>query len=1855
MTNDLNHFFFNLEESIKTKTLNDEILNKFSAIAKQISENPSNDQIDLLISQTVKRIMETGIKDDDNQVSLFLNLFDSLKIMIFSCIKTQNKNLLLKIFPISDIKNKFYNQNSLYSKIFYDVITNNFIFNLPESIQMDNSFFVPIIFLLRITSNLQCYFKDINQMTIQHSIDFVIEFMRNVKIKFNESDSLIEIMIQSLTDIINSNKSIDLFSDGFLMLFSNIIKTNSNKVKIQLLDFLGELMKINENNENSSQFFIRIAKYVAISPLDLNVLDKSKAIIGSYLKSFELKEIICFYKNTYNMMDADARKIVYSLLIQVFGPEIPKTILDNIENNAFKIEFLCLILEGLLKADICDEFCYYIIEQLRYLAENYPKHLIYSFTTFFNILKIGNNREIIKFQIKALNLYNQVFQQCCSFKICDFLNDRLCRLYHICRERPKDIEFSELQNSLDNIMNSIDNYLEKNDLTLGILDLLFTLTIIRNMNAIIDDPSTKFKVLHNTYCIPQYKYFQEYIFKIIMNIKDNDLLKKAVSYFSKFFTNSQNELEDFKFLYNILVDIISCIDESGNSIENQLKKRNLLYFLYYTILNIECPYQLEDFNFDGIKRLHYDEKKNKVGFEIYHNDKKLFKLYVPLENDINALKLSLKARIEMRQRRAVILDEINNFQIHNINRLNIEYEQDQEFNFYYSSPSIELYKNGFIYYLFSQYDSDPCSELTKIINKFLSFLPPLNSIIEMPPEKYLQELVDSTKNISKLNYLLRCIKHLNNKNKGAKLYFRDNFNQFWHIIHDSKLKNKSKIEVFYYLVSRTTYENNSNAYYYIIGRIFHELIFHQRKSYIISSKLLIKILRKYHINLPSIVILHAIQMASTKECTFIKDIFDYLPGQYSIAQMILDSLKNNNHPKILLEIIQSKVYEFENIADGKKLYNALIDNCHNCGPNELNALISILIKLFEKHEHNIDPNPADYLTLLGAVFRRGNNESAKLAFELFEVFYPKIDCQITQFVYEKIYNNFEQNLWLYEPNKSCDIVKLKNLNYICYATSLIQVLNRMPSFLIHLFESKEQKLEKLQWLFASLQMTNKTEINPEPFISSWCGWDNKPIEIQKQQDVNEFFQYLINDCPEKCQNIFKGSFETQYAFPKLEVKQEDFSSIQVETENFSTLYQALEAFSDPSELYTASSQLYPKKKIMKHPEILAIQPNRYKLKSNKLTKLHHYFEFPEKLNLKFLTKDNQDCNYILHSIICHYGNEAHGHYFAIIRRKYFEKFSDYFQDKISTDLQQTFQSIELGIPQKYRETLKNKIAQANSPNNSNIKKLKKLKSYDNCSEWVKISDSIIEFVSDFGDAFGGKIPDLDNPAEGIYGTASLIFYESQDHLEKICNNNSTVNFSNDDHFKKLKQQINKENEQETFRNIFFSEDIVNFLKKISSIELNTAFLHYIIMHAGSQFDKHINDFIQKTDNINSLDIAINNFDNFISIIQQNSRLGKKYTFFSDHMKIIMKQEKAIKLVELMLNYIINNSNSKQMIPELLLLVNEYFKNHVNPDLYPFNSTLEQTMCMLLIKIFNMPLDSSNLQRIATSFVYLLRVKKKYFKNVNFEKLFDILFDKIGSLNWTSKFFELKYLLEKDEVSSISHYISNPPEINNVDLAKSFTKYNCYIIAKMYPQKIPDIIQNISNSWKHAKLNKFIDYLNSNWNLDDPVFQEIFLSCIDNGLFDEGLYPVSIVLSLHKSSNDFKALALDHIVKNSKYQDENIYNFLLNLVNERQDEDIVLMCIKLAKYSFQYFSIEQVFDAIFQKFVQNPDNEDETILNFTTHKKKFIIKMFNAFYESIIAIDHSKITPIINSKIYLKLENIFQESTNFEKWKSILAE
>ena len=172
--------------------------------------------------------------------------------------------------------------------------------------------------------------------------------------------------------------------------------------------------------------------------------------------------------------------------------------------------------------------------------------------------------------------------------------------------------------------------------------------------------------------------------------------------------------------------------------------------------------------------------------------------------------------------------------------------------------------------------------------------------------------------------------------------------------------------------------------------------------------------------------------------------------------------------------------------------------------------------------------------------------------------------------------NFDRQQMIRSPE---GYAGLKNLSNTCYLNSLLTQLFmnvEFRDFLLQLQitdpESSQKLLDETKNLFAYMQETWLKSVDPQGLVDTIQTYDNEPIDVTIQMDVDEFYnllfdrweaQILDDDAKKKFRTFYGGQLVQQIKSKEcshISERLEPFSAIQCDIKGKASLEESLQAY-----------------------------------------------------------------------------------------------------------------------------------------------------------------------------------------------------------------------------------------------------------------------------------------------------------------------------------------------------------------------------------------------------------------------------------------------------------------------------------------------------------------------------------------------------------------------------------------------------------------------------------------------------------------------------------------------------------------------
>ncbi|KAI0840468.1 hypothetical protein F5Y06DRAFT_262834 [Hypoxylon sp. FL0890] len=272
---------------------------------------------------------------------------------------------------------------------------------------------------------------------------------------------------------------------------------------------------------------------------------------------------------------------------------------------------------------------------------------------------------------------------------------------------------------------------------------------------------------------------------------------------------------------------------------------------------------------------------------------------------------------------------------------------------------------------------------------------------------------------------------------------------------------------------------------------------------------------------------------------------------------------------------------------------------------------------------------------------------------------------------------------------SCGYSGLRNLSNTCYLNSLFTQLFMNVGFRRFMLERRVRNphthalLQETQALFAFLQDSRRRFVEPQACVGRIMTYDETPIDIHNQMDVDEFYSLLfdrweaqlsLESDKKSLRSIYGGELVQQVKSKEcqhISERIEPFSAIQCDIKGKASLEESLQAYVD-GEIMEGDNKYKcsdcdrhvdaVKRACLKDiPDNLIFHLKRFDFNLRTLTrsKINDYFPFPTKIDMQPYTIEHlsdPSCNsepdmFELVGILVHSGTAESGHYYSYIRER----------------------------------------------------------------------------------------------------------------------------------------------------------------------------------------------------------------------------------------------------------------------------------------------------------------------------------------------------------------------------------------------------------------------------------------------------------------------------------------------------------------------------------------------------------------------------------------------------------------------------
>ncbi|KAI0480668.1 ubiquitin carboxyl-terminal hydrolase [Xylariaceae sp. FL0804] len=272
---------------------------------------------------------------------------------------------------------------------------------------------------------------------------------------------------------------------------------------------------------------------------------------------------------------------------------------------------------------------------------------------------------------------------------------------------------------------------------------------------------------------------------------------------------------------------------------------------------------------------------------------------------------------------------------------------------------------------------------------------------------------------------------------------------------------------------------------------------------------------------------------------------------------------------------------------------------------------------------------------------------------------------------------------------TCGYAGLRNLSNTCYLNSLFTQLFMNTGFRRFILNARvgisesHQLLQETQSLFAALQDSRRRSIDPQPCVDQIMTYEEMPIDIHNQMDVDEFYSLLFDrweaqlssESDRKAlRSVYGGQLVQQVKSKECEhisERIEPFAAIQCDIKGKSSLEESLQAYVD-GEIMEGDNKYKcstcdrhvdaVKRACLKDiPDSLIFHLKRFdfNLRTLQRNKINDYFPFPTTIDMQPYTiehlsdpsRDVEPDMFELVGILVHSGTAETGHYYSFIRER----------------------------------------------------------------------------------------------------------------------------------------------------------------------------------------------------------------------------------------------------------------------------------------------------------------------------------------------------------------------------------------------------------------------------------------------------------------------------------------------------------------------------------------------------------------------------------------------------------------------------
>lgn len=267
---------------------------------------------------------------------------------------------------------------------------------------------------------------------------------------------------------------------------------------------------------------------------------------------------------------------------------------------------------------------------------------------------------------------------------------------------------------------------------------------------------------------------------------------------------------------------------------------------------------------------------------------------------------------------------------------------------------------------------------------------------------------------------------------------------------------------------------------------------------------------------------------------------------------------------------------------------------------------------------------------------------------------------------------------------------LKNLSNTCYMNSLLSQLFMNVGFRDFMMqldlgdpESSQKLLDETKKVFGYMQDTWLKSVDPQGLVDSICTYDNEPVDVTVQMDVDEFYNLLFDRWEAQITNPRdRKSFRSFYGgqlvqqikskeCPHVSERLEPFSAIQCDIKGKASLEESLQAYVEGEIMqgdnkYSCTScgrhvDAVKRACLKEVPDNLIFHLKRFDfdMVSMLRSKINDEFQFPERVDMspfkvEYLSDQGPEVKkdvFELVGVLVHSGTAESGHYYSYIRER----------------------------------------------------------------------------------------------------------------------------------------------------------------------------------------------------------------------------------------------------------------------------------------------------------------------------------------------------------------------------------------------------------------------------------------------------------------------------------------------------------------------------------------------------------------------------------------------------------------------------